>query len=537
MGIIIEVLFCNHFANIPLLMRSFGDFASRVLKSDNYFLNISREIPLNLTTMILYLMGRLLGIKPISLLLSSMIVMLSCSKAGTTKSSFNLLYDLEREYTGKVTNKLDIEILDEGKDEYFFSISSPLATADIAEDVLHPLENQTISFTYGAEGVYSADFKVARKNGTPYIHQILTWEYSTVTPDPPVISFANSATRFQSLNLTVSDSRTTDTTEIWLTGDIEKSGKTIVDDGYWEELPLSQLVVPITLTAGDGYKTVSGKFRNIFGNESEEGYPAQILLKQTAPTNCDATPISTTINTNKLSLQLNATDPYQMYFSVMGAVRNVINQQAFTDGEIVYIFVEPTPGSKTIVVTMDDIAGNNCLQKEVVVTVDPEFESEAIVVNDATYWTNDDNITLDVFFEHFPDQDPIQLKITGDVSGPNVNTWIPYQTDIPVTFNPTTSGSKRIYAQYKDSFGDESYLITKRIYLKPSVVLQDIGAPDVNVVASQIIDATSMTITGCSVTYNEVTYQAAFPCTPIAASISVTWNFEDGPALVISETP
>ena len=90
-------------------MRSFGDFASRVLKSDNYFLNISREIPLNLITMILYLMGRLLGIKPISLLFSSMIVMLSCSKAGTTKSSFNLLYDLEREYTGKVTNKLDIE--------------------------------------------------------------------------------------------------------------------------------------------------------------------------------------------------------------------------------------------------------------------------------------------------------------------------------------------------------------------------------------------------------------------------------------------
>jgi hypothetical protein len=469
--------------------------------------------------------------------LVSTIVMLSCSKASTSKSSFNLLYDLEREYTGKLTNNLNIEVLDQGSDEYLFSISSPLAAASVSEDVLHPLENQTISFSYGTEGVYSVDFKVARKNGTPYIHQILTWEYSTETPDPPVISFANAATRFQSLNLIVSDSRTTDTTELWLTGDIETAGKTVVDDGYWETLPLSQLVVPVTLTSGDGYKTVRGKFRNIFGNESEEGYPAQILLKQTPPTNCTVTPIATTINTNKLSLQLNATDPYQMYYSVMGAVKNVINQRAFSDGEIAYIFVEPTPGSKTVVVTMDDIAGNNCLQEEIVVTVDPEFESEAIIVKDATYWTNDDNITLDIFFEHFPNQDPIELKITGDVSGPNINTWIPYQRDIPVTFNPTTSGSKRIYAQYKDSFGDESYLITKRIYLKPSVILQDVGAPDVNVVASHILDATSMTITGCSVTYNEVAYQAAFPCTPTAASISVTWNFESGPALVISETP
>ena len=89
-----------------------------------------------------------------------MFVLLSCSKATTSKTSFNFLYDLDREYTGKITNNLNIEVLDEGKDEYFFSISSPLATASITEDVLHPLENQTISFSYGTEGVYSADFKV-----------------------------------------------------------------------------------------------------------------------------------------------------------------------------------------------------------------------------------------------------------------------------------------------------------------------------------------------------------------------------------------
>lgn len=462
----------------------------------------------------------------------------ACGRPASSDSSFNFSYALDRIYTGANTNVLTFDLTDPGNDKYTYSISSLTAGTDVTQDVELPLQSGAITFTYQNEGIHSADFKVSRGNGTPYIFEILTWEYSLGLPEAPIVSFRTTATKSLTPNLIVSDSRTDSTTEIFVAGDISTAGKTTIEDaGFWEDLPLTSLSLPVTLTAGDGLKTINAKFKNIFGNVSAVGVPAQILLKQTPPTNCDATPISATISSNKLAIRMNAVDPYQTYYSVFGDVYAVVNQNPFTDNETVNIFLEPTVGTKTINVSIDDIAGNNCLQKDITVTIDPDYQREGIWLHDATYTSESENVVIDVFFDHFADQEPLQMKVTGDISGLNTHDWVPYQQNLPVVFTPATSGSKRIYAQYKDKDGVESYLITKRIFLKPTISLQDAGAPFKNVIVSNILDAVSLTITGCNEAYSAVAYQATYLCQPNAATVDVIYLFEDTSTLTKTVAP
>lgn len=461
----------------------------------------------------------------------------ACGSAPSSKD-FNLSYKLARQYTGQNTNTLTIDLLDSGTDFYTFSLDSEVADVSVEEGADHRLENQIITFNYNREGIYSADFKINRGNGTPFIYEILTWEFSLERPPAPIISFATRATRSASAQLLISDSRPTNTTDIWVSGDISTAGKAeVVDEGYWEPLQTDTGSTLVTLTPGDGLKTVTAKLRNIFGNESDVGVPAEIILKQTPPSDCDAVPISATIGDNKVSLKLSATDPYEVFYSVFGDVKSVVNQAQFSDGDVVSVFVEPTTGPKSIRVTINDIAGNSCLDKDINLILDPNFEGEAIFVTDYAYWTDTENVVLNISFEHFPDQAPLEFKITGDVTGSKTYDWIPAQADIPVTLTPTSSGSRMIYAQYRDVNGDESYLLSKRIFLKPQIAIQNAVPPFKDVIVSNIIDAPKLTIIGCNESYDEVVWQAVFPCEPNAPTVSVTWHIRDGTTVSRSANP
>ncbi len=444
-------------------------------------------------------------------------------------------YSLSRQYTGQTTDTLTLDVLGGSDDRYSFSLYSESAYSNIEQDKLLPLASQTISLSYASEGVHFADFKVQKASGQPYIFEILTWEYSTEIPDVPIISFDRPATNSLANNLLISDSRTPNTTGIWIQGDVSSAGKSeVVDGGYWDELKLTDKAARISLTPGDGPKVVNGKFRNIFGTESALASPAEIILKQTPPSGCDAELLTPTIGNNKVSIKMAVKDPYQTTYSVTGDVRSVVDQRVFADGEIVFVYVSPNPGKKNLVVFINDIAGNTCLAKDLVVTLDPNFASERIDVVGHPYWSDTENVTLDVFFDHFADQEPLQLKITGDVSGPNTNAWIAYQTGIAVTFNPTASGRRRVFAQYKDAKGVESYLITTAVFLKPTITLVDAGAPFKNVVVSNISDTATVTISGCAETYANVAYQAAFLCQPNVPTVSVAYLFQDGSTLTRS---
>ncbi len=447
-------------------------------------------------------------------------------------------YSLARQYTGIGSNVFTIEVPDGADKKYNYSVNSLDVTADVELGRVYPLTSKAINFSYTSEGVHSVDFRVGKANGTPYIFEILAWEFSTERPTPPIISFARTVTRSLSNNLLVSDTRTPTTDAIWLGGDVSTFGKSpVVDGGFWQQMPLTTLVVPVTLTEGDGPKVVEAKFRNAFGNEGAPGIPAEILLKQTPPTDCDAQLIAPIVSNNKISLKLSATDRLPTYYSVLGDVGAVISQKAFRSGEVVTLFVEPSPGLKRLNVAIEDVAGNICLSKDLVVTLDPAFKSERIFVKDHPFWTDAEDVVLDIYFDHFTDQEPLQIKVTGDVSGPNTNAWLPYAPGVAVTLAPTTSGSRRIFAQYKDAAGVESYLIGKRLFLKPAVTVVNAGAPMVSVAASNISGAESLSITGCVEPYAAVAYTEAYPCHPNAAAVVVTYRFSDGSTLVRSATP
>lgn len=460
------------------------------------------------------------------------------SKAPSNADFLDLDYMLSRQYTGLTTNQLTITPNADYQETLSFTISSPDVQTTVPQDTLLPLTSQTIGFSYATPGVYYADFKVLKGNGQPFIFEVLAWEYSSETPEEPIVSFAKTATKTLTNNLLVSDSRVSNTTGIWLTGDLEipASGE-LEDEGYWEDLPITTLAVPITLTAGDGLKTIDAKFRNIFGNAGVQGYPAEIILKQTPPTNCTAEALNTIISNNKLSIRLGGTDPYQLYYSVVGDVGLVVSEKKFSDGDEVDVFLEPTPGEKNVTVYIQDIAGNVCLEQALTVTLDPTYENEGIWVNDRTYWTDTENAVLTIRFEHFSDQEPLEVKITGSVAGDNTNAWIPLTADIPVRINPTTTGSRVIYAQYRDVNGTESYLIGKRIFLKPAVTLTDTGGGVLSVVVSHILDAASLTIVGCteSPTYVDTAYQASYTCHPTGANVDVTYKFADASTLTLTK--
>ncbi len=448
---------------------------------------------------------------------------------GVDSNLVTFSYSLARQYTGKVENSVTIIVDGESDDRFVYEVASDSASVDKPTG---SLKSETVTLTYSAEGLYKADFKIDRVTGSPFIYEVLSWEYSTEKPDAPIISFADSATKSLTNFLQVSDSRSSNTTGIWLKGDIViPSGSTEEDGGYWQDITSSQLKVPLTLTTGDGLKTVHAKFQNIYGNASAEAEPAEIILKQNAATECKVSLLNPTIANNKVSLKLFATDPYQMYYSVTGDVKAVVDSRAFTDRDIVYVYVEPTPGEKTIYVTLQDIAGNICEETTVNVTLDPNTPSERIEVENSKYWTDSTDVVLDVYFEYFAEQEPLEVKITGDVTGPNVRVWLTSLADIAVSLTPTTSGERRIYAQYRDSYGDTSYLLAKQIFLQPGISITDIGGGQRTVTVSLIPGTKHMTITGCSETYNQVDLTASYTCTPNAGTISVTWTFNDDSTL------
>jgi hypothetical protein len=461
----------------------------------------------------------------------ALLVLTGCGSSAAQGTLLNLSYALGRKYTGENTNSLTISVDGESDDRFRFSVSSETASLSVAEDVDLPLEDQRIDVSFDTEGVHSLDFIVRKQSGVPYLYEVLSWEFSKDPPPQPIISFAREATNSLSQNLLVSDSRPDTVDSIWVKGDVDALDEPLAEGGYWEDLAAGVTAVRIALTPGDGIKTVDAKFRNVFGIVGELGEPAQIRLKQTPPSGCAAELLTPKIANNKVSLQLFADDPFQTYYSVTGNVKSVVDSRAFSDGEVVYVYVEPSAGDKKIVVSITDIAENVCLVQELDLTLDPDFVGERIDIADHEYWTDSEAIRLSAYFDHFSDQEPLQIRITGDVSGPNVNTWLDVNEDIDVTLNPSTSGNRKIFAQYKDRHGDESYLITKQIYLKPEVAVTDGTAPSKNLTISNIAGLETVSISGCEERYSAVAYQESYPCAPTAAAAEVVWTFKDGSTL------
>lgn len=468
-----------------------------------------------------------------------LVLAFGCSLSGcgqkdqsSVKNAIDVNYTLERRYTGKQSNVLSIDVIEPLDVPYFFSVHSDDAAPDL-DGGLHELKSQTITFTYASEGLHSAELKIAKANGESFIDEILPWEYSGSVPDPPIISFALDVTRTRSVNLIVADIRSPSATEIWIGGDVEAQGLAPVENGgQWHDLQAATVSVPVMLAPGDGAKHVEAKLRNIYGTESQDD-TADILLKQTAPAGCAAVVTTPIVNDGNVKVQLSGVDASGVYYSVLGDVSSAIGPVRFSNGDTVTIPAKQVIGEKNLNVIISDIAGNVCFDQTLTAMVDPNYMDEVILVHGGVHWTDTEDIVLDIYFAHTPEQEPIQLEITGDVEGEFVNRWFDYQLNVPVTLTPSASGSRTIQARIRDANGVESFVIARRIFLKPSVALADLGNGLSGVIASPIPGIRSMTITGCSEAYDEVQYSAVFDCHQTGTTVEVTYLFTDTTSLTL----
>jgi hypothetical protein len=448
--------------------------------------------------------------------------------SGLAGTAPDISYELGRSFTGATTNVLSFDF-PEGSG-YLFSLSGDGVAASVPLGELLPLQDR-IDLSYVTEGKYELELAIVQTAGTPYLDDTLSWTYSTKVPASPIVAFTELATRDTAVTMTISGSREADTNEIWVEGDL--SGPH-ASGGFWDDLSASGLYL-LTVTPEDGVKTMSVKLRNVYGNESA-AVTASILKKTTSPTGCDAILAGSGSASSTIGVQLVATNDGPLFYNVFGDVKEVKDFQSFVSGETVDVEVGGAAGVKNLTIMIRDLAGNSCEPLERTVTLSEGYVTQSVEVEGAAYWTESTSVDLLLQYDHFPDAKPIEMKLTGNVAGANADTWIPFQERISVDLMPG-AGNKDIYARFRDKTLTETFLVSTRIFLSPSVSVATAGDGSRSVVISRILGATAHTITGCAETYADVAYEAAYACTPNAATVAVTYTFEDATSLTLTATP
>lgn len=426
----------------------------------------------------------------------------------------DVTYKLERAFTGQTANAL---LLSFPEDSAFqFRLSGDGLSSALALDKLHPM-TERIAFNYASEGAYTADIAVFRGNGTPYLADSLSFAFSTKRPDEPVVTFSETATNDTSVTLQIVGELDPDTTEIGV-------------DGVWSPLSASGIHL-MQVSSPDGIKNMSVKLRNIYGNESLPA-EASILKKSSPPTDCAVEMPGQGSATSVIDLKLYATNDGPVYYAVLGDVATVEDYKQFTSGSTVSATLSGGAGLKKIKVRIRDIAGNFCDEFTHSITVSSDYVEQTMAIADEPFFTESQVVELDLRYDHYSSEEPIEMKITGDLLlAEGVNEWVPYATSKLVTMS-AAAGQKKIFAQFRDNTLTETFLVSATVYLKPEVDVEDAGGGKKSLKPSRIKGTKAMTITGCAEAYVAVEAAAAYECTPTGAAAVVTYTFTDDTTLV-----
>lgn len=461
------------------------------------------------------------------MILNILLLIAGCGGSGANSFSSTapeLSYSLDDSNTGGKSNALIFDLVDES--EYQFKINGTNFDADIDFDEVLPLRART-ELTYTSEGSYSLDLEIYQHDGTPYLADTLDWTYSTDIPEVPIISFSEEATSDAIVMLQVSDARGPDTTEIWVEGDLASGG-----EGTWRGISQSGLVT-LVVSDGDGVKSFSVKVRNKYGNESDYT-DISILRTSDRPTSCNAEIKSTTSSTTSFQLKLSAVSDVDVFYAVYGDVKQIFDFRRFTHGSVVDVEVPSSVGVKNFKVQIRNAAGIFCATDFLhEITFEGGHTEAVVTMEDSPLWTLDVAQSLNIRFDHFPSDEPLEMKITGNVTGGDTKKWVDYDTtfDFDLVDSP---GAKSVFVQFRDASGNESYLVSAATFLDPYVSITDPGGGQKNVIVNAIDGLSSVTIVGCSETFTQVDYETSYLCTPTAANADVTYYFDDGTSTTAS---
>lgn len=460
---------------------------------------------------------------------SLLIVLWGCG-ASSSKSTAakDFTYKLARSYTGLTTNVLSLTFPEDSS--YKFAIDGAGFAASVVLGDYLPLQ-ESVELIYSQEGQYRLTLSVVQADDTPFLEDHLTWTYSPRVPSAPIVAFTEAATSDAAVTMTIAANRDIDANEIWVEGDLAEAHAA---GGFWDQLSESGFYL-LTVTPQDGIKTMQVKLRNIYGNESPST-TASILKKSTRPSECQAILAGKGSAKSTITLQLLANNEGPLFYNIFGDVREVDDFRPFISGDYVDVVLGGGEGVKNLSVVIRDLAGNACDTIQKTVNLASGYVTQSVALEDQVYWTASRNIGLRLTYDHFPDEKPIDMKITGQVTGPNVDRWLPFQEQINIELMPG-SGDKRIYAEFRDNTGQESFMVETRVYLLPTLTIATEGGQSRSVIVSRIFGTESYTITGCQEVYDQVAYAASYPCIPLAEMITVLHQFEDGTDLSLSAKP
>lgn len=432
-------------------------------------------------------------------------------------------YYLDNQYTNQQNNTLIVE--SENLEGFTFVIAGEgfnLNFGELGEDIP---ANQRIPFSYDLEGSYEMKLTIKNSANEVFLEDNLSWQYSLIVPDPPIINFNKKATRDGEALLLMGGSLSPIDVDIWVEGDALSNPQ-----GRWAAIPDS-LVLPLNTSEGDGVKNFKVKYRNIYGNESPL-VGASIERKSIGPINCIITPQTNMVDEDEIRIYIAAENEGPLQYLVRGDVASSSSYQDFEGSTIAEVKLLPSEGPKYIEVKVRDQAENYCPKTELEIAIDPESDWYGAQIVGDPIWTDEDTVTLRNTFPYLPGDTPEMMIFGGVRNTDQTFDWIPFQEEIAVELLPL-NGHRFVFVQFRtsDKPGAETQRVINSVYLRPYVILND-RASHLDVVLSDIVGTSGITISGCDESYQSVSFSQAYTCTNPAANISVTYTFENGSTLV-----
>ncbi len=447
----------------------------------------------------------------------------ACGENGTNYGQqFDMKFALQRTYTGQDHNQLQLDLVD----PTIFSFS--MAGEGFATDI--PLNKElslqkTVNLRYSQEGTYSLTLNITRKDGVNFISQKLQWTYSKKVPPLANAKFAEAATSTGLAHLLFPPQLDPDINEVWLQGDL-----TTHPQGQWYSIP-PNLDLGVTVSAPDGIKTVNIKYRNIYGNEG----PAKtlsILKKSVGPKDCQAIPAATQTYKTDIQVFLAAENNGPLFYRFSGDVEETA-WIPFSGQVDAPVTLSSGNGVKHVIVAMQDIAGNSCPNIPLDLTVNSGYPPYQVTVQGNLLWTDALDIAILPRYDHLPN-DSIEMFISGDVqNSPLTETWLPLSSPIAVALNPV-NGNRFIYVQFRNSQGVLSDRAYVSIFLQPFLLAQAGSNGTWNLTPSHFTSLSSMTISGCQETYQNIGFQSPLLCTPTASEVTAKYFLSDKSSLTRS---
>lgn len=431
-------------------------------------------------------------------------------------------YSLGRQYTSETSNVFQLNFDTIGND-FQMILTGEGFEADV------PMNQKTnlvsaITVTYEDEGVYVAGLEILRPDGISFFKTNFQWEYSTKIPRTPLVTPTDSNVNSERIELGISSATDPDTREIIVFGDVEDG------EDYWRDIP-ETLYLHVKTTKPDGFKTISVQTRNKFGNVSEVK-EVEIFKKSTPPRDCQVELTAPHVRDKVVRLWLSGVNDGPLFWKAIGnGIIRMPRYEEFTGSTQSTLTLTPGEGDKEFRVAVRDQSHNFCDFFDFKITYDREYITKSIHIKDTPIWVGEREQVLVVQYDHLPEDD-LQIWIEGEVRETEyTHQWVPWQNEVPIVLD-TNEGTTVVRIRFKLNGVEESGRLRTSVFHNPKIYyFSNTG----KISLSKIPTLATVTVTGCSETYQGIPSAGQLPCSATGGTtITVIYTLEDGETITRS---